>query len=213
VPLPSFEPASDARLSALRTVAANVALATLWSFFVARHVLFFIETGEPAVLGVIVLESLVVTLFIVRREARDISRSRLALAAAVLGTFAPLALVPTDADLGTQRIAVVIQLAGLIAAIVSLASLRRSFGIVPANRGIRTTGMYRLVRHPLYASYGVVWIGYMLASPSLWNAAVLVFAIVGQAARITLEERLLMRDQAYALYADGTRYRLVPGIY
>ncbi len=212
VPQPSSKPASDARLRALRTVAANVALAILWSFFVARHVLFFEETGEPAVLGVIALESLVVTLFVARREARDISRSRLAFAATVLGTFAPLALVPTDADVGGQ-IAVVIQVAGLTAAIVSLASLRRSFGLVPANRGIRTTGMYRVVRHPLYASYGLVWIGYMLANPSLWNAAVVAFAIVGQACRIALEERLLMRDEAYALYADATRYRLVPGIY
>jgi protein-S-isoprenylcysteine O-methyltransferase Ste14 len=198
---------------ALRTVAANVLLATLWSFFVVRHVLFFIDTGEPTALGVIALESLVVTLFVLRREARDVSRSAFALAATGLGTFAPLALVPTDADVGTQHIALVVQLVGLTAAVISLASLRRSFGLIPSNRGIRTTGMYRLVRHPLYASYGLVWIGYLLASPSLWNVAVLAFATIGQAARIALEERLLMRDEAYALYAGATRYRLVPGIY
>ena len=210
---PISKPPADGRSTALRSVAANVALAILWSFFVARHVLFFIETREPAVLGIIALESLVITLFVIRREARDISRSRIALAATVLGTFAPLALVPTDADVGAQQVAMVIQVVGLIAAFVSLASLRRSFGLVPSNRGIRTTGMYRLVRHPLYASYGLVWTGYLLASPSLWNAAVVAFAIVGQAARIAFEERLLMRDEAYVLYAGTTRYRLVPGIY
>jgi protein-S-isoprenylcysteine O-methyltransferase Ste14 len=213
VPQPISKPSADARLRALRTVAANVVLATLWSFFVIRHVLFFLETGEPTALGVIALESLVVTLFVLRREARAISRSPVALAATALGTFAPLALVPTDADVGAQHIALVIQLAGLAAAVVSLASLRRSFGLVPSNRGIRTTGMYRLVRHPLYASYGLVWIAYLLANPSLWNGAVIAFATIGQAARIGLEERLLMRDEAYALYAGATRYRLVPGIY
>jgi protein-S-isoprenylcysteine O-methyltransferase Ste14 len=207
------KPAAAARLLALRTVAANVLLATLWSYFVIRHVLFFIETGSLTALGVIVLESLVVALFVLRREARDISRSPIALAATALGTFAPLGLMPTDADVGTQYVAVVIQVAGLCAAVVSLASLRRSFGLVPSNRGIRTTGMYRLVRHPLYASYGLVWIGYLLANPSVWNVGVIVFATIGQAARIGLEERLLMRDKAYALYAGSTRYRLVPGIY
>ena len=213
MPQPSSNPTSRTRFSRVRAAAPNVALAALWSFFVARHLLFFIETHEPAVLGVIALESLVVTLFIIRREAKDISRSRIALAATVLGTFAPLALVPNDAAAAGQQLASVIQLAGLAAALVSLGSLRRSFGLVPSNRGIRTTGMYRLVRHPLYASYGVVWIGYMLANPSLWNAVVVAFAIVGQAARIAFEERLLMQDEAYVAYAGTTRYRLVPGLY
>jgi hypothetical protein len=41
--------------------------------------------------------------------------------------------------------------------LVLAATLRlgRSFGIVATNRGIQTGGLYRIVRHPIYAAY--VW--------------------------------------------------------
>ena len=44
------------------------------------------------------------------------------------------------------------QLTGLLVEDGKL-SLGRSFGLMPANRGVVSTGMYRLVRHPIYLGY------------------------------------------------------------
>ena len=112
-----------------------------------------------------------------------------------------------------STVTVAIQLVGLSLAIVSLGSLRRSFGLAPANRGVKTSGMYRFVRHPLYASYLVALSGYLLAYPAPRNFALLAASLVGQLVRMSLEERLLLRDPAYVRYATQTRFRLVPRVY
>jgi protein-S-isoprenylcysteine O-methyltransferase Ste14 len=68
-----------------------------------------------------------------------------------------------------------LQLAGLLAAITSLAALGRSFGFVAADRGLKTRGPYGVVRHPLYASYLLIQGGYVLQSLSVPNALVFAF--------------------------------------
>ena len=94
-----------------------------------------------------------------------------------------------------------------------LSGLGRSFGIVAANRGLKVGGPYRIVRHPIYAAYLVGWAGYALASPTLRNMVVLGVSILFQLLRISSEEALLSRNEAYLDYADRVPYRLVPGIY
>ena len=89
-------------------------------------------------------------------------------------------------------------------------SLRRSFGIVPANRGIRTRGLYNLVRHPLYASELLVVLGIALVNPSAWNLGLFVCACVLQGLRAAAEERFLSVDPAYREYCARVKYRLIP---
>ena len=38
-------------------------------------------------------------------------------------------------------------------------SLARSFGLAPANRGVKSRGAYAFLRHPMYLGYVVEWIG------------------------------------------------------
>jgi protein-S-isoprenylcysteine O-methyltransferase Ste14 len=99
------------------------------------------------------------------------------------------------------------------AQIMAKLSLNRSFGMVPANRGVVTSGLYGLVRHPVYASYLLGHIAFLLANPTLWNASLYAVALGLQLARMQAEERLLRRDPVYAAYAQSVRYRLVPGLY
>ena len=39
---------------------------------------------------------------------------------------------------------------GLLVVVAGKISIGRSFGLIPANRGIVSSGLYRLVRHPIY---------------------------------------------------------------
>ena len=194
-------------------VVLNTSLAVLYALFLYRHAVTFVETREPTFLAIIVLETMLVTLFMVRREASASNVSPVALAATALGTFSTLFMAPIERSDVPSAITVAIQLVGMTLAIVSLGSLRRSFGLAPANRGVKTCGMYLFVRHPLYASYLVALSGYVLAYPAPRNFALLAASVLGQLVRMSLEERLLLRDPTYARYAARTRFRLVPGVY
>ncbi len=92
-------------------------------------------------------------------------------------------------------------------------SLGRSFGLLPANRGVVSTGAYRFVRHPIYAGYLLSEIGFLLANFSTRNLITIGVWMVLQIGRILLEERLLSDDADYRAYRAQVRYRLIPGVF
>jgi protein-S-isoprenylcysteine O-methyltransferase Ste14 len=84
---------------------------------------------------------------------------------------------------------------------------------VAANRGIKTSGLYRLVRHPAYAGYLLGYTGYVLCYPTMGNALIAVATLLALNARAIVEERFLLRDQSYRAYLRGTRWRFMPYVY
>ena len=89
----------------------------------------------------------------------------------------------------------------------------RSFGVVAANRGIQVVGPYRIVRHPMYAGYTIIHIGFLLAFPSLPNTILYSVTLAVQIARLLREERLLNSDPRYREFSSKVRYRLLPGVF
>ena len=57
------------------------------------------------------------------------------------------------------------------------------------------------------------YVGYVLENPAPANVALLIISTAFQLLRISEEERLLVRDSAYARYRASVRYRLVPLVY
>jgi protein-S-isoprenylcysteine O-methyltransferase Ste14 len=97
--------------------------------------------------------------------------------------------------------------------LASLATLGRRFGIRPALRGLATRGPYRIIRHPMYASYVIGDIGYNLQE---WNYGTVAMVVVGWISllyRIHAEERVLSKDPGWQKFATTTRYRLIPGVW
>jgi protein-S-isoprenylcysteine O-methyltransferase Ste14 len=84
---------------------------------------------------------------------------------------------------------------------------------MPANRGIVSSGLYRAVRHPIYAGYLVTHLAFLVANPSARNIAVLVAADVALVVRSLYEERTLRRDEGYGAYCRMVRWRLVPRVF
>ncbi len=77
-----------------------------------------------------------------------------------------------------------------------------------------STGLYRFVRHPMYAGASVYMLGMPLLLGSWLGLAVLPFIIAFLAARIFIEERELRKGlPGYSEYADRVRYRLLPGVW
>ena len=44
-------------------------------------------------------------------------------------------------------------------------TLGRSFGVVPANRGVVVGGPYNFVRHPIYTGYLITHVAFLVANP------------------------------------------------
>lgn len=85
-----------------------------------------------------------------------------------------------------------------------------------AERGhhVVDTGVYRVVRHPLYASMIPVMVGMGLWLGSTAGALLAVVPMGILAARIVLEERFLRRTlSGYDDYAARVRWRLIPGVW
>jgi len=76
------------------------------------------------------------------------------------------------------------------------------------------TGPYRFVRHPGYAGNLLALPGIVLALNSTWVLIPAAVALIIAVIRTALEDRTLQEElPGYRDYAQGVRYRLIPGIY
>jgi protein-S-isoprenylcysteine O-methyltransferase Ste14 len=127
---------------------------------------------------------------------------------------APLLVVPAAASAFVpSELASTFMIAGMIIQISAKTVLWRSFGLIPANRGIRTKGPYRVVRHPMYAGYTITHIGFLLGFPSLQNSLLYFATFSIEVIRLFREEAILKQDHLYRSYAARVRYRLLPGVF
>lgn len=193
---------------------STTSLATIYALFAVIHLQIWLETGALKGLGVVFQETLIVALFIARRPASHTTSSPIAWIATAVGAFAVLFLRPTGEALGgLGAVWAGMQVVAAVGYVTSLGFLGRSFGIVPAYRGLRTSGPYAWVRHPVYAAYLLANVGYLLESPSAWNLGIIALQMLGQVVRMDHEERVLSSDPAYVEYKTRVRWRLVPGLY
>ena len=77
-----------------------------------------------------------------------------------------------------------------------------------------STGLYGLVRHPMYTGGLVMMAGMPLALDSYWGLVPVAFAIPLLAVRIVDEEAMLRADLAgYGQYMQRVRYRMIPYVW
>ncbi len=139
-----------------------------------------------------------------------LSRSGYALLVIVL-----IALFYEGALLGNNIVAVVIQIALVLLMIWARATFgRRSFHVAanPTEGGLVTTGPYRFIRHPIYASIlFFTWAG-VLSHVSITSILCAIVASGGVAIRIYAEEKFLVKQYPeYVSYASRTK-RIIPFI-
>ena len=85
---------------------------------------------------------------------------------------------------------------------------------VESGQELVSTGLYRLVRHPMYFGNVVLMIGIPLALGSYWGLLFVIPGLAVLATRILDEEKVLTQQLAgYPDYAQRVHYRLVPYVW
>lgn len=189
----------------------NIVVLLLFALLAASSYHHFVTSQSVRSLGILAINTLFLSLFLTRRAATAETPSLPLWLLGVAGTALPLLLRPSDGP-GFVGFGTVLQLAGIALVACGLLSLRRSFAVVPGNRGIREGGLYRIVRHPIYVSELVALLGAVLVSPTPENWVIWVCECGLQFARARAEEEFLSSDPVYRAYRERVRFRLIPGM-
>jgi protein-S-isoprenylcysteine O-methyltransferase Ste14 len=105
---------------------------------------------------------------------------------------------------------------GISAVMLVLAQNSHAAVTVRVEKGqqLISTGLYGLVRHPMYTSNTFLLVGTPLALGSYWGLLFVIPGLVVFALRIRDEEKLLQEElHGYREYMQKVRYRLVPHIW
>ena len=205
---------SQARASDIADLGARMIVIGLFTLMAIRIGGDFLETGRMTGLLLLASETLVVVLTVLRRTTSAVDRSYRARVLTAFSMMGPVLVRPSAVGaLAPEAATVLLSAAGLTVVIAGKLSLGRSFGLMPANRGVVSSGLYRLVRHPIYLGYLITHSGFVAANPTVWNVAMLVGADVALMWRAVCEEQTLGKDEAYRAYQSTVRWRVVPGVF
>ena len=198
-------------------VLRGFALIVYGSFVAVIAKYWWANPGRYTLLMLLVSEGLTVALLLFARRA-------------VLRDASPLAVAATALSLsfflffeysGTSRLipewaGAALQTCGIAWQLLAKMTLGRSFGVLPATRGLVTRGPYRVVRHPIYLGYLIGHVGFLLSNFSLQNVLVLALLYAAQTVRMVREEAVLKRGEqgpGYIAYCAAVRWRIVPFVF
>lgn len=193
------------------SVCSGIVVAIAYGSFAYAHLSGFRQTHEWMLLLFCFSETLTAVFLLLRSDPKTVSAIHFDWIIGIGGTFAPLFFRPASWGIAPYAkyaivVGVVIQIAGLI-------SLNRSIAIVAAKREIKTNGLYRVVRHPLYASYFLIFSGYILMNTNLENLIIYTITMGLLFVRVFREEKHLALDTLYQEYMQKVTYRVIPFVY
>jgi protein-S-isoprenylcysteine O-methyltransferase Ste14 len=192
----------------------RIAVMLVFLSFASRILAELLISINVASVFLFISEIFPVALILCRRRASTYSDRPADWLLGFCGACIPLLIEQAEAGTAVpQSACILLMTVGLFTQVSGKVILGRSFGIVAANRGVKVSGPYRFVRHPIYAGYTITHIGFLLACPSALNSVIYATMLAIQIARILREERVLGQDPAYRDYAASVRYRLCPMIF
>jgi protein-S-isoprenylcysteine O-methyltransferase Ste14 len=190
----------------------NLALASFFFVFAIGMISDFRLTHRASSLLLTVFETVIVFFSLFRRAPKQSNSSLYDWVVALAGTFSLLLLRPAP-QVHDHFVTLTVQLLGTSMSMAALFSLNRSWGVVAANRGVKTRGLYAFVRHPIYAGYFLSAGAFVIQNLTLLNAAIYAIFAVLKVLRVGAEERMLSQDPEYLDYARRTRWRVLPFVY
>ena len=162
-----------------------------------------------------------------RMRSGPIAEGRTVQKVVMLGLYASLAAICVisglDHRLGWSSVPPAVSLIGDVAVavglgVVVLVVIQNSYASttvqVASGQKVVSTGLYGLVRHPMYTGNVLMLVGLPLALGSYWALALVVPGVAVLAARIHDEEKLLREElDGYREYTQKVRSRLIPYVW
>lgn len=200
--------------SSVLDVIEKISFSIVFLIFTIRVVTDVMHDGSVVNFIYLFDQSLIFIFLILRRGTQSITKSTFDWLLGVVGTFIPLLIVTVEKSGGVSTtLAGLVMLTGILIHLSAKLILRRSFGVVAANRGVKIEGPYRLVRHPMYLGYMILQLGFLLAGWNVQNFAIIITCWILFFYRIAAEEKILSQDPCYQALMLRVRYRLIPGVY
>lgn len=189
-----------------------------------------------AFLGCYFAASIVITLYLVRRDPALLARrmrggpwaetepvQKVIMSITSAGFIALLVLPGLDHRFGWSHMPAAAAIAGDLLLLLGWAGIFRVFREnsfssstieLAADQRVISTGPYAVVRHPMYAAALVMLLGIPISLGSWWGVAVLIALLPALVWRLLDEERFLGRNlPGYVAYQGRVRYRLLPRIW
>jgi protein-S-isoprenylcysteine O-methyltransferase Ste14 len=156
-----------------------------------------------------------VFLFLIRTKHRLFNQNLFDQSVAAVAFLSGAAFLgqPETASGSALILARAIIVASNVLGIVTLLNLGRSFGVFIALREVRTTGLYSVVRHPMYLTDILLRVGYLISHFTAFIVAAFVLSTACYVYRALLEERFLSRQPEYAEYLQRVKYRFIPYVF
>ena len=120
---------------------------------------------------------------------------------------------PETASGSALMLARAVIVASNVLGLVTLLNLGRSFGVFMAFREIRTTGLYAIVRHPMYLTDILLRVGYLISHFTTFVVVIFILSSACYVYRAVLEERFLLNRPEYVEYLQKVKYRFIPYVY
>jgi protein-S-isoprenylcysteine O-methyltransferase Ste14 len=195
---------------ALRTVTAAV----LFLFVIGVVHQYLQDTSRISLVFFLFAELLTVGLALFSRVPRERDWNPISLIVTLVATYYFVAFrIEPGMRLVSETWASTLLMVGVFTQVYAKWSLRRSFGLLPANRGVVVLGPYRVIRHPMYLGYFLSDVGFLVANFGLRNVIIVLIQWTVQIVRILREERFLSKDDTYRQYMGRVRYRLIAGLF
>ncbi len=193
---------------------SSFSLILVYLFFIYNHTIAILNNNiNKFTILFLLMETVVVFMLLIRKDPVKTTSSAMAWFFSFLGTFVALLYSPDSVETLNSQLGIILLLTGSILSIFSYLSLNTSFAIVPAIREIKTNGLYKIIRHPMYFSYFVSHSGYILLNFSYYNLAIVIILFISLLARIYYEEKILSTDKNYLEYKKKVKNKIIPFIY
>lgn len=145
------------------------------------------------------------------------------ISATIVSVLAVLIISALDHRFGWSQVPTAVVILGNVLVAVGLLSaqavvFQNSFAgasiRVEAGQQVVSTGLYGVVRHPMYSSTVVMMLGTPLALGSYWAVLAVILTLPVLGMRITDEENMLRTElDGYDEYTRKVKYRLVPYVW
>ena len=177
------------------------ARALSWSLFGLANIVWL---SGAAIMGM---------LSFVRTPPRSTMVNGYTMAATAGMLFLPCFMRPVGASSGGLALSgLAFELFGIALTQIARVYMGRSFGILPANRGVVSKGPFSFIRHPIYFGWMVLSIGYAMSYPTARNILLILVTLPFMVWRIEQEETHLSEDPEYRTYEKRVQFRLWPGV-